>query len=343
MTGALPPKGTACGDLPSSASSRFGAVVIGRNEGERLKRCLASLPLTAPVVYVDSGSDDGSVGHARHRGVEVVELDRAAPFTAARARNAGFRAMRRLAPEIGYVQFIDGDCELDTDWPRQAVARLDRDPEACAVFGRRRERHPARSLYNRLCDIEWDVPLGAVKAFGGDVMIRAAALEAVGGYRDDLIAGEEPELCVRLRARGWTIWRLDAGMTLHDAAMTRFAQWWQRQRRAGFAFAEGAWLHGAPPERHWVRETRRALIWGAALPAGCLLASLLAAPWGLAAWLIYPLQMLRLFLRPGRPLGERSLLALFLVLARFPEAQGVLTYAFRQWTRQKPQLMEYKR
>jgi GT2 family glycosyltransferase len=321
----------------------FGAVVIGRNEGDRLKRCLASLPAAARIVYVDSGSDDGSVAWARRCGVDVVELDRAIAFTAARARNAGFRELRRLAPDIAYVQFIDGDCELDAGWPRQAVARLAGDDGVCAVFGRRRERHPAQSPYNRLCDIEWDVPIGPARAFGGDVMIRAAALEAVGGYRDDLIAGEEPELCVRLRARGWTIWRLDAAMTLHDAALTRFAQWWRRHVRAGFAFAEGARLHGAPPERHWVRETRRALLWGVALPVACAAASILAPPWGLAAWLVYPLQVLRLFLRRGRPLGERGLLALFLVLVRFPEAQGVMTYAYRQWTRQKPRLIEYKR
>lgn len=321
----------------------FGAVVIGRNEGERLHRCLASLPSAARVIYVDSGSDDGSVALARGFGASVVELDGAEGFTAARARNAGFHALRRLAPDIAYVQFIDGDCELDAGWPGQAIARLESDPALCAVFGRRRERYPARSAYNRLCDMEWDVPVGPAKAFGGDVMIRAAALEAVGGYRDDLIAGEEPELCVRLRARGWTIWRLDAAMTLHDAAMTRFTQWWRRQVRAGFAFAEGAGLHGAPPERHWVRETRRALIWGVALPICCLLVTVLAAPWGSAIWLVYPLQALRLFLRRGRPLAERALLALFLVLARFPEAQGVLTYAFRQWTRQRPALIEYKR
>lgn len=329
--------------MSTSGAVSFGAVVIGRNEGERLKRCLGSLPSSARVVYVDSGSDDGSVAFARRLGADVVELDSATGFTAARARNAGFRALRRLAPNMAYVQFIDGDCELDAAWPAEAIARLESDATLCAVFGRRRERYPARSAYNRLCDMEWDVPIGPAKAFGGDVMIRAAALEAVGGYRDDLIAGEEPELCVRLRARGWTIRRLDAAMTLHDAALTRFSQWWRRHVRSGFAFAEGARLHGAPPERHWVRETRRALIWGVVLPVGCILASALAPPWGLAAWLIYPLQMLRLFLRRGRPLAERSLLALFLVLARFPEAQGVLTYAFRQWTRQGPTLIEYKR
>lgn len=327
----------------SSAPAAFGAVVIGRNEGERLKRCLASLGAASRIVYVDSGSGDGSVAWARQQGIDVVELDTALPFTAARARNAGFRELRRLVPGLAFVQFIDGDCELDDAWPARAIASLTEEAMTCAVFGRRRERYPMRSLYNRLCDIEWDVPVGLAKAFGGDVMVRAAAVAAVGGYRDALIAGEEPELCVRLRARGWTIRRLDAAMTTHDAAMTQFSQWWRRAVRAGFAFAEGADLHGDTPERHWVRETRRALLWGVAFPTFCLLATVLAWPWGAAVWLIYPLQVLRLALRPDRPPGERALLALFHTLARFPEAQGVVTFRLRQWLGQRPQLIEYKR
>ena len=58
-----------------------------------------------------------------------------------------------------------------------------------------------------------------MRAFGGIVMLRAKAVEEVGGYREDLIAGEEPELSVRLRRTGWRIWRLDAEMTMHDAGM----------------------------------------------------------------------------------------------------------------------------
>ena len=78
-------------------------------------------------------------------------------------------------------------------------------------------------------------------------MLRANTLEAVDGYREDLIAGEEPELCVRLRTKGWRIWRLDAEMTLHDAAMTCFSQWWRRAVRAGYSYGQGAHLHGSPP------------------------------------------------------------------------------------------------
>jgi GT2 family glycosyltransferase len=321
---------------------KFAAIAIGRNEGERLKRCLESLSAAARIVYVDSGSADGSVRWVREYGLDVIELDMDVPFTAARARNAGFRRLRQVAPDLTYVQFVDGDCELNRQWPEQAIGYLDAHPGVAAVCGRRRERFPEVSIYNWLCDVEWNVPSGEVRAFGGDVMMRTTALEGVGGYRDDLIAGEEPELCVRLRAAGWRIRRLPSEMTLHDAAMTRFGQWWRRAVRAGYAFAQGAYLHGAAPEQHYLWETRRAWLWGVWLPLACLAASAVLWPWGLLAWLIYPLQFLRQTLRNPGSLIDRATVAFFQLLARFPEALGQINFFFGRLLRRQMQLIEYK-
>ena len=320
----------------------FGVVAIGRNEGERLKRCLKSVSDAAQVVYVDSGSTDGSLPWARQAGVEVVELDLSLPFTAARARNAGFRRLRAIAPNLKFVQFVDGDCELNSGWPGAALSFLSSHDQVCAVFGRRRERYPERSIYNLMCDQEWNVPLDEVKACGGDVMMRCDALEAVGGYRDDLIAGEEPELCVRLRAAGWKIWRLDHEMTLHDAAMLHFAQWWRRQMRSGYAFAQGAKLHGRPPERHWVWESRRALIWGFGFPLAVIGAIFVWGWWGTLLLLVYPLQILRRSSSMGGSWRTRLQLALFEQLSRFAEAVGEVKFFRNQWLGRRGQLIEYK-
>jgi hypothetical protein len=183
----------------------------------------------------------------------------------------GWRGCLEDGP-LDYVQFIDGDCALQPGWIDTAKAFLDENPQAAVVHGRRRERYPEATVYNQLCDWEWDRPAGQAKSCGGDAMMRLAAFQAVGGYDPGLIAGEEPELCVRLRAAGWQIWCLDAEMTLHDAAMTRFGQYWKRAQRAGHAYAEGAAMHGAPPERHGVAGRNRALIWGAGLPVAILVA-----------------------------------------------------------------------
>lgn len=321
----------------------IGVVVIGRNEGERLERCLASLLGTADkVVYVDSGSTDGSVQMAQGLGVEVVVLDMTLPFTAARARNEGFQCLQQLLPEIGYVQFVDGDCEVAVGWLAKAQAFLHEHPAVAVVCGRRRERFPQRSIYNRLCDLEWDTPIGEAKACGGDALMRADAFAAEAGFRADLIAGEEPELCVRLRAAGWKVWRLDVEMTLHDAAMTRFNQWWQRTLRGGHAFAEGAFLHGASPERHWLRESRRAWLWGLGIPVAIVLACLIFGWLGLFLLLVYPLQVARLALRGEGSARENWLPALFLVLGKFPEVLGQIKFLLSRIGAGKTALIEYK-
>ncbi|MCP3442046.1 glycosyltransferase family 2 protein [Bradyrhizobium sp. CCGUVB14] len=319
-----------------------GVVAIGRNEGDRLKRCLSSARQTAAVVYVDSGSSDGSLVWARGEGFDVVELDTTAGFTAARARNAGFRRLMQLFPDVQFVQFVDGDCELAEGWLGAATAFLQRQTDAAAVFGRRRERHPERSIYNRICDAEWDVPVGKARACGGDVMMRVAALDQVGGYRDDFIAGEEPELCVRLRAADWTIWRIEAEMTRHDAAMTRFGQWWRRNVRSGYAFALGRSEHGAPPEQLWVWESRRAWLWGIWLPLACALAVIAFGAPGLALLLLYPLQLVRRIPRQKGDLRDRIGFAALELLGRFAEGTGQLRFAADRLFKGRSQIIEYK-
>lgn len=311
----------------------IAAIVIGRNEGERLIACLDALYGVDPVIYVDSGSTDGSVAAARARGAEVVTLDMTQPFTAARARNAGLAA---LPDGIALVQFLDGDCVVQEGWLHHAQTFLAGHPDVAVVCGRRREMYPQASVYNGLIDAEWDTPPGEARACGGDALVRVDALRAVCGYRDDLIAGEEPELCVRLRQAGWRIWRLDAEMTAHDAQITRLGQWWQRSKRAGHAFAEGAALHGAPPERHWVAETRRALLWGAAIPVVIIVMTGLTGPIGLLGVLVYPLQVARLARRGG------LVWAFFTVFGKFAEARGALGYYWRRISGGQKQLIEYK-
>ena len=334
-----------CADANAGEHGDVAVVVIGRNEGDRLKVCLTSVLKLCPahaVVYVDSGSSDGSAGYARDLGCQVVDLDMSTAFTAARARNEGFARAAARKSTIDYVQFIDGDCELLPDWLGAAKTSLRENPKVAAVCGRLRERFPQRSIYNQICDVEWNTPIGDAKACGGIALFRAEAFAASGGFLDTLIAGEEPELCIRLRAAGWRILRIDQDMALHDAAMLHFRQWWSRSKRAGYAFAQGAYLHGKAPERHWVRESRSAWFWGAGLPAFVALMVIFASPWALGLLLVYPLQVLRIYLKVRQSLPVAGWYATLLVAGKVPEVLGQLRFCVDRVLDKRSVLIEYK-
>lgn len=315
-----------------------GVVAIGRNEGDRLVRCLASLEAEVDlVVYVDSGSTDNSIANAKEAGAEVVELDLSVPFTAARARNAGFARLCEKQPNLEFVQFMDGDCELAPDWISTGIEALNQDTTLAIVCGRRRERFPDASIWNRMIDAEWDAPVGDTKSCGGDALVRRQAFEDVDGYREDLIAGEEPEMCFRMRQKEWRVRRLAAEMTLHDAAMTRMSQWWQRARRAGHTYAEGAAIHGKSAERYKVTELRRTLIWAIGLPLAILFLVIFVSPWALVLLILWPVQIMRMYAR-GAPLVQ----AIFTTIGKFPEAQGVLGYWYARLSGKRRNLIEYK-
>ncbi len=315
----------------------LAVVVIGRNEGARLRACLASLK-GLRVVYVDSGSTDGSVAAARAAGAAVVELDPATPFTAARARQAGVAALGAAPPEI--VQFVDGDCTVVPGWIEAGRAALHDDPRLGLVTGWRSEIHPGASIYNALCDHEWHRPAGEIAACGGDMMVRSAAYRQAGGFRADVIAAEDDEFCQRLAKAGWRLRRLPVEMTRHDAAMTRFGQWWRRALRTGHGFAQVGELHPG----YFTRERRRAWLYGLGLPL-LALAGLVWAPLAALAGLGYAaswVNTVRGLRREG--LGLRAALhhALFLSLSKFPNLIGMLTYALRRRRGAEMRIIEYK-
>jgi GT2 family glycosyltransferase len=332
--------------IPDPKPGRVGFVAIGRNEGDRLRACLRSLAASGgPIVYVDSGSTDGSVEFARSIGAEVVELDRAVAFSAARARNAGFERLRALRPDLGLVHFVDGDCTLEEGWVGHAVEVLDREPAVVAVCGRRRERNREASVYNRICDVEWrSPPAGEARAFGGEVLIRVEALARVGGYDPSVIAAEDDELAIRLRAGGGRIWRLERTSSHHDAAIERMAQWWQRAIRCGHGYAQVGSLHPEPPEYYFRRERRRAWIWGGLLPAVALLLAWPTRGLSLALLFVYPIQIARIAAGTARDGFEVDAWpwAISCTASHPANLYGMLKFYTRRFRGQGTRIIEYK-
>ena len=244
----------------------LSVVVIGRNEGARLTRCLESIGLMRlpagpmELIYVDSKSSDDSVETARKFNARTLSLESEYPCAAA-ARNLGWRAAR--AP---IVLFLDGDTVLNRDFVADSIDEL-ADPRTAVVFGHRREISPKASIYNRIIDLDWISAAGPADFCGGDALIRRDVLELVGGYDEGLIAGEEPEMCRRIRAAGYSVLQVDQPMTLHDIAMTRVSQYWRRGVRSGYAYAEISARYGDTDRPLWSSEARHNRIHGGAILA----------------------------------------------------------------------------
>ncbi len=327
---------------------RIGAVVIGRNEGKRLRRCLDSVVRDVrSIVYVDSGSADDSVAIARSLGIDVVELDQSVPFSAARARNVGFTRVTELEPATEFVHFFDGDCEVVDGWVTRALEAIAADPSLAVVWGRRRERYPEKTVYNRLCDVgwKWNWLYGEVDTCGGDALMRGAALLEIGGFNPVLVAGEERELCYRLRQQGWRIFRIDADMTLHDADMTRLSQFWRREIRGGYADAEMVWRYRHSKNQPWRRATRSTWFWGLMLPIVTLASAWWGGSWSLVLLTSYPLLGLRIYVRTRRKGAcrrEALLYAFSCLLEKFPRVAGPVRFGFSRCTRRRSVLIEYK-
>ena len=323
--------------------SRVGLVAIGRNEGARLDRCLASLDgLDLIAVYVDSGSSDDSAARARAAGLHVIQLDDTQPHTAARGRNAGADYLLSLPDPPELIQFIDGDCAVADGWIDAAIRAMDADPDTDLITGWRSEFHRDASVYNQMCDVEWHQPSGEIRACGGDLMVRSDAFDAIDGFDARLICSEDEDFVLRLRKSGRLARRIGRDMTRHDANMTRFSQWWRRTLRAGHGFAEVGARHGD----HFVAERRRAIGYGMILPVLTLVGWIaLGWPALFLAAAIYAASWWRTaqgLARRGLPTGEARQHAVYYTLAKLPHALGMALYWWRRYRGTHPQLIEYK-
>ena len=327
---------TASSDAGSAATpAKIDLVLIGRNEGERLIRALDAVSdHRGQIIYVDSGSTDNSVAEAEARGAKVVNLDMSIPFTAARARNAGFEALD--APQ--FVQFIDGDCAIVDGWLDQAAAYMHANPKLGIVTGWRAEIFPDASIYNYLAEFEWHQPEGDIEACGGDMFVRAEAFAEVGGFNPAIIASEDFDFCLRVGQAGWGLERLPENMTSHDLDMHSFKQWWQRAVRAGHGYAEVGLMH--PP--FYRSELLRMVFWAVGVP----ILALIALPWTfLLACALYFASFYRSrqrYIAADVDQPKATKLAALLVVSKFPNLIGAVRYGWRVLRGNKMELIEYK-
>lgn len=244
----------------------IGVVVVGTDPGDTPEAAIRSAGEGRPVVFVAPSDSSQAAAIARRAGAAVVELDGLSTATGGRARNAGYRQLKTLAPDLGFVQFIPAGSALHPDWLTSAAHFMARRPEVSVIEGATKERYPRPSKFAAFGSGEAFLA-GEAQASGPMMLVRVEGFEAAGGFRNDLKTGETEDLCLRLRRRGRHIWRLDAPMAVREIQPSNISGWWSSAVRRGFGFAYSAALHGRAPERFRAPETARAVIWGGLYPA----------------------------------------------------------------------------
>lgn len=327
----------------------LSVVVIGRNEGVRLRRCLQSISemrdpgCAVEVIYVDSASTDDSVELAKSMGAKVVSVRPVRP-TAAIGRNAGWRHAR--SP---FILFLDGDTILEPNFVAEAMPMF-RDEQISVIWGHRREINIRASFYNRVLDLDWISPTGYTDYCGGDALIRRDVLELIRGYDENLIAGEEPEMCRRMRALGFRILHVDHLMTRHDLAMTKWSQYWKRATRTGYAYAEVSERFRQTSMPFWEYEARanriRAILHGAVLAVGLSSSLMLLDLWPLTGiGIFYGILVLRTAVKmrwKSKSFYTLLLYGLHSHLQQLPIYWGQIQYLKDRRAGKKRGLIEYK-
>jgi len=315
---------------------RSGIIVIGRNEGERLQHAFRALPNDIPaILYVDSGSTDGSIELAHSLKIRVHRLDPAKPFSAARARSEGAEILLRDYPNLEMIQFVDGDCELLPEWMEKAFAYLEKYQDVGVVCGFLEEAAPGRSVYNRATAVRWNATTGDIDACGGIFMIRRSVYETVGGFNTRLLTGEEAELCSRVRNIKFRVVRLNEKMAYHDANIVDFKDWWTRAVWGGFGDALQYDVLGGKVSPRLRREVRSIIIWTLCAPfmAAIGFFGTIFSRW----FMVLPAFCLGCYgalfakvvfdrLRKHDEVRNAMLYALFCVIGKFPYALGFLKY-----------------
>ncbi len=327
----------------------LSVVIIGRNEGERLIRCIHSVqhmhsPPEMEIIYVDSNSTDGSPEHAKNLGAKVLTVKPERP-SAALGRNAGWRIAT-----ASFVLFLDGDTMVDPDFVDKALTQLKSMPQVAIVWGNLQELHPEVSIYQRILNLDWIYPTGFVEFSGGNALMRREVLLQVDGFNADLIAGEEPEMCNRIRALGHKILHINEPMGLHDLGMTQWSQYWKRATRTGFAYAEISerFKHSQLPL--WRREMLKNFLQGGILVGLFILGLLFSIIHMNILPFVFTLTILTLLgirsaWKARWKSNEKWTLFLYGLHSQFqhiPMTIGQISYYYKRWRGKKQGLIEYK-
>jgi GT2 family glycosyltransferase len=212
------------------------AVVLNWNGLDDTLRCVASLRAAGhrplDVIVVDNGSRESPRARLAADAPEVEVIENGRNLGYAGGNNVGIRAA--LARGADFVWVLNNDAFVEPDTLTHLLATAAAHPKAAAVGGKVLRTDRPATLWVAWGRVTWRQSLIALEGedaaddgrFDGEravpwipgcsLLMRAAALRALGGFDDDFFAyHEDVDWAARARAAGWELWYTGAARTWH--------------------------------------------------------------------------------------------------------------------------------
>lgn len=204
---------------------KVSIVVIGFNEAKNLYKTFQAIAsMNYPqdkleIIYVDSGSTDGSVELSRQY-VDKFFVEAIHP-TPARNRNRGL-----IEAKYDIVHFVDGDVIIDKEYLRNAVS-LFIEKDVHAVVGQLDEQRP--NVYNKMASLSNALlKEGYTHLTATGATYLKSALLSINGYDERISRGEEIEIGGRFNKAGFKVWCTNNKMGSHNFDITNLWQYVKR-------------------------------------------------------------------------------------------------------------------
>lgn len=226
----------------------ISVIIVTYHSADVIGPCLDSVAeagvLSREVFVVDNASADGTA--------EIVRARQPAVRLIANAENRGFAAANNQAIPLcrgRYLFFLNPDAELSGGCLETAVRYMDENPriglagtKVVNPDGSMQEtislRYPGEK---HAADELKGLPGGIACVLGASMIARAELVREIGGFDEDyFLYGEDQELCLQVRRRGYEIGYIAEATVRHIGGHSETnaaaADKWGRKARAEYLF-----------------------------------------------------------------------------------------------------------
>jgi GT2 family glycosyltransferase len=211
--------------------SRTPSIIIPvLNNPQGLRRCIEALRgqgLAFELIVVDNGSTDETCAVAELHADRVLICPK---LTIGALRNQGAQVAKGQI-----LVFTDSDQRPAEGWLASGLEALARE-ESAGMLGARYHAPEGSSWVAKTWDLQRrysDVPGDIGWLQGGNLFVKRAAFERVGGFRTDLVASEDVDLSFRVRNAGFRVICDPKIINYHDGDPQTLIDFFRKERWRG--------------------------------------------------------------------------------------------------------------